>query len=1166
LLVVSPQGTANGWVDLGYLADLHRAGFEVDYTDSLAEVTWDRLRKYNVLVIYTCPPDPGVDVWPFRGTPPISKDAYIALLDRFIAAGGGVFIMAAETQIRATLTRPILSRWGADLPLERIADDSNTSFMTRMPRIPLVYTNQVFPSPVSDGVHAVWYPSYPHYNGAHTLPLVVDSHWQVVVRAMPSARTVPIDIDRANNPPPPDAVMRSGGVVSPPIFAIRSVGPGRVGLVSQWPPYSLGAGTRWLYDREVLSTGLKNKKSDFGRLLQNTFTWLAAPSLESGALGGYRTPAERLLSPNLRNEVRNQYRESAPIAEAKLMAGNGRVMFKGLIGAQTRLSGGQGTVAEYANAARQAGLDFLVFLEDFNNLTDQELNQLKADCAANSDASLTLYAGYRLDNNIGNHMFLFGPGVVAPPGQLLTGPHKKTFMLQGESSPGVFGATPSFPIDFVLNVNRTTQVGYYDFSHSGKGMRLQDARLFAMAGIRTYRDGTLVDDASDDYLMTAQSTIAPAPAAISLVSSPAALRSAVSGNRGVTYAAAPSLAQLWSVLGYTDQYSCPNVFTSTGPLIVQWPGCVRVQTYGAEPFVTGRGRMDAPIEVTAQAGLREVRIYDGQNLFRRYKLNGEKSFQQLLRLDGSLQRNLVLVAEDRAGGKAVSFPRRSWKDGSLGPVFCSDRINDCGSMLLAHGPFGMAVLRTPEVADPGYTWDGGPRGILTPIDFEGSNPRLQNDAGMTKGEQYNQTPLLEFADEGAVVVRSEHNEIIDPRVVALNPWRTFGPRAVATQFDFSTSYAQFDRASVGVPPVGWAAPAVHTGCNAALFRGELEFKQSGPIRNLQVLRNWNWITSMPLHLVIGRRQRVIDEIDLADMSSVSHPERQSRLKFRIGRGYWFGFYSPQTGNSQLFVNRARPLMLNIGQAPGDWISVTAPLRHANAGTTYAYELFSIACPTDESAQRAQTFADTMEYLNAPEGLTVSRGLRRKSAGPLVVRPERNAVHLSLPRPATPTNLTVPLVVDALNRRWSVGLWQLNGFVKGDYGDGTNRYRPVGLDLAERAYIPLYPDLADETEVEVGHPVVADSRGQDLFIQVTALSGGTEAFPDYRWHVDVNNPTDQSITTVLSQNMNLPGLRVPTGEITLPAGTHRVVCCDGEESAALQSPPRAADTQPQDRPG
>src|SRR5262249_52164241 len=124
LLVLSPQGTANGWVDLDYLGDLQRAGFEVDYTESLAELTWDRIRQYNVLVVYTCPPDPGVDVCPFRGTPPIAKDAYLELIDRFLANGGGVFVMAVETQIRATLTRPLLTRWGADLPLERIADDA----------------------------------------------------------------------------------------------------------------------------------------------------------------------------------------------------------------------------------------------------------------------------------------------------------------------------------------------------------------------------------------------------------------------------------------------------------------------------------------------------------------------------------------------------------------------------------------------------------------------------------------------------------------------------------------------------------------------------------------------------------------------------------------------------------------------------------------------------------------------------------------------------------------------------------------------------------------------------------------------------------------------------------------------------------------------------------
>jgi len=1149
LLVLSPQGTANGWVDLGYLADLQRAGFEVDYTDSLAEVTWDRLQRYNILVVYTCPADDGTNVWPFHGNPPITQDAFITLIDRFVADGGGVLVMAVEPQIRATLTRPLLTRWGADLPLERVVDDVNVAYMTRMPRIPLVYTSQVLASPVSAGVRGIWYPSYPHYNGAHTLPLALDDRWQVVVRAMPTARTVPVDIDHAAYPPPRDALVRPGGVEAPPLFAIRPVGPGRVALVAQWPPYSLGAGTHWLYNREVLATGLQERPSDFARLLENTFRWLAAPSLESGALGGYRTLSDRLLPPNLRGDIRDRFRETAWQPRARLIAGSARepVLLRGLIGAQTRLSGGQGTVAEYAHAARQAGLDFLVFLEDFAGLDDRELAELKRECAAHSDATLTLYPGYRIDNNIGNHMFLFGPGVVAPPPALLTGARRKTFMLQGETAPGVFGPMPPLPIDFVLSINRTTQVGYYDFGHSGNGMRIQDARLYGMAGIRTYRDGVMIDDATEGYLTTAQSTISPAPAAVNLVTSPTALRTTAAANRGLTYASALSRDRLWAALGYSDQYTCPNVFTSDGPLILRWPACVRVSTYGAEPFVTGRSRMDAAIEVTAAKGLREIRIYDGAQLYRRFALHGEQRFSDVLRLEGSVQHSLVLVAEDAAGGRVVSAARRSWKDGSLAPVFCSDRINDCGDVLLARGPYPLPVLRTPELADPGYTWDGGPRGVLTPIDFEGASPRVWTDGGLIKGDQYNQTPLLEFADEGAVAVRSVRDELIDPRVPALNPWRTYGPRAPAPGFDFWLGYAQFDRPSVGVPPVGWAAPPARTGCNAALFRGAITFKAPLAMRGVQVVRNWNWIPSLPLRLVVGRRQKIIDEIDLGTMESVRHPGRRLRPQVRIGPGYWFGFYSPQTGNSQVFVNRGRPLELRVDRPPGEWLSLWAPLRRAAAGDELAYELFSIGCPVDAAARDADALQRTLAYLAEPTGLTVTRGRRKRTAGPLVVRPGSYAVHLALPRPAVPTDLTLPLVVDGLNRRWSAGLWQLNGYVKGDYGGGTDRYRPVGLDLDGRAYIPVYPDLAERTEIEVGHPVVADDRGGDLFVQVTALSGGTYAYPDYRWHVDVNNPTDRAITTVLRQNMAVPGLDFADREITLAPGEYRVLCCESPAS-------------------
>ena len=275
--------------------------------------------------------------------------------------------------------------------------------------------------------------------------------------------------------------MRPGGVSAPPLFAIRQYGAGRVAPRRRsCRPYSIGAGTKWLYNREVLSTGINGTQSDFGLLLQNTFRWLAAPSLQSQALGGYVTPAERLVVAEPPAEAHHVLSRDRSHPDDRPSCGRraNATLFKGLIGAQTQPERRQGTVAQYAAAASQAGLDFLVFLEDFAQLDAAELDQLKADCRQYSDAQLTLYPGYRLDNNIGNHMFLFGAGVVMPPAPVLTGPGQKTFMLQGETSPGVFGSTPTYPIDFVLSLTGKTQIGYYDFAHSGMGLRLPDARLY----------------------------------------------------------------------------------------------------------------------------------------------------------------------------------------------------------------------------------------------------------------------------------------------------------------------------------------------------------------------------------------------------------------------------------------------------------------------------------------------------------------------------------------------------------------------------------------------------------------------------------------------------------------------------------------------------------------
>jgi hypothetical protein len=605
---------------------------------------------------------------------------------------------------------------------------------------------------------------------------------------------------------------------------------------------------------------------------------------------------------------------------------------------------------------------------------------------------------------------------------------------------------------------------------------------------------------------------------------------------------------LWAdALRYSTQYDCLNVFSSSGPLILRWPWCGRLTTLGAEPFVTGRSRMDAPIYVTAERGLREIRIYDGERLFRRFALNGEQVFSTVLHLEASVQRNLVLVAEDRGGGKAVSAARRSWKDGSLSPVFCSDRINDCANMSLARGPFPTAVLRAPAVANAGVTWDGGPRGVLTPIIFEGSNPVLESDQGSALGDQYNQTPLLRFADEGALGIRSVRNELIDERVPSLSPWRTYGPRAASRLMDFSLGHVQWDRASVGVPPAGWAGPPQQAGCNAALFQGTVTFKRALAVSSLRLLKNWHWIPSLPLHLVVGRGTAILRDVDIGAAGTGAQ-------SFRLEQGDWFGFYSPATANSQVFLNRLGPLELRLGRPPdSSWLTLWAAMddRAVAAGESYAYELFSVGCPLDAAAHDAQTLRDQVAYLAKPERLQVTRGRRGVPSGPLeTTHLGTHAVHIVVPRPSAVRSLPVPLIVNDLNPRWSAGLWQLRGFVKGDYGGGENRYRSVGVDLDGRAYVPLYPDLAAWTEAEVGHPVSADARGKNLFVQVTALSGGTDVAPGYEWSVEVNNPTDWPVTTTLKQRMALPGLSFGMQTVTLAPGEHRVL---HRSAAALTLP-------------
>jgi hypothetical protein len=1139
ILFCLPGENRYGYAGYDYMQNLAKAGYAVDFIEGAAGLTWDKVKNYNVLFVYDFPargPEAETGIaTSFAMQPPWLAD-YWAVLDKFLKAGGGVFLHYCPFY-GGTAPNDLLKEWGVQFPLNWLRD-TNAHLLSNMP-YSAAYTDQINPqSPVSEGVHGFWYPLDLHYCGAHTMPIIVDNNWQVIARASKTAESVVPTYGRGEGQPPPGALIPAEPLKDPVLFAVRDYpGGGRLAAIQTWFQWSVGSGSKWLYQDEVLSKGLAGKPSDYGKLLMNTYAWLAEPSVKSGALGGAVTDPSRLVEVQLRPGAMEQFHDwnynEEEVLQYRRPPTNGK-LYRGLIGAQTALSGGAGTVADYAAAAVAAKLDFVIFLEDFARMTPEKLETLKADVAQSTTPTLRLFAGYRMRANTGNYMFVCGNNVQWPWDRLLGGPDKRTFNIQFQDEQGKFVyGNPS--LDWCLRqpgAELNNNLGFYNFTKSGNGMKMYDLRAYSMAAVRTYEAGKLVEDMTDDYLTTSQSTAVPDPVSVNLVQSPAELTEAVASGQSLTYAQARRLDLVWEdALRWNSPYDAMNCFPSNGPLIEAWPRTFRVMPFGGENFVTGRTLMPAPIRVTSEVGLQEIRLYDGQALFRRFLCHGAKEFETTLFFPGVIMRNIVLVAEDLKGGRADSFAYRQYKEADFGPIFCSDHVNDCGPMMLAHGTLWPQLFRTPVVPDAGGTWDGGPP-ASRPLLFGQWVPNIQTDKGNYDTALPYQIPLLEFADESGTRCRMIGDRVMAKGIPVSGPWTDFGPTEPAPLVDMWGSHCFLDPYKTGVEPNAYGAPGVREGPFVGLATEQFKFKQDCIVNQFEIFSG-GWYNKLAHTLIaFGKGAQIRDVWAMPD--TLAEPKRR-----RIDTGEWFAFYSPQVANTDLFINRGRPLLIQANPDTQLHMYVDVSKTPVKQGETWGVEVFSQVWPLDMPLTDARQLADLVAYFQSPTGLKITRGAQVAGPGGLLeLTPTNYAVELSVPKPEGVVR-TLPIRVSGFNKRWSVGLYQFEGFRTHYYSQADSGYRALGVDFDGRAYAPLYVSKSANTHILLGHPVVADMAGKDLFIQVTRINDGDDKTPP-AWHLSVNNPTDKPVTTTLQRAMDLAGLSFTSQTLTLQPGEYRVL--------------------------
>lgn len=1159
ILMPNAEWPPGDW-DYDLLRELEGAGFEIDYTDTASNLTWELLKNFNCLLVREIP-HPEAPMKPYQKP---TYDELKFLCRKFLQSGGGIFFAIDDiNSLAATWMMPqeFFAEFGARLPREVLYDPG-----TKMPhpRLPIqsdremAFTSQILPSPVSEGVRGLWYPL------PFTAPIEVSSEWTVVVKGSPTSFSRPMTDEEffANfgyfgelGAIKGEPYRRKETTKEPTLVAIREFNGGRIALMRIFSNFHLRAGSKWWYDRVVWEKGMAGRPSDLKRLFINILRWLSEPSLQEGTLGGNVSPPERLVHPQDRMDPKSvivQWSDYPDAQENSLRFGAPPKQFKGLIGARTIYSDGQNTVAEYAASATELGLNFIVFLEDFDALTPEKFESLKKECEKYSSENLLLIPGWTMRDNIGHNIFIFGANLDYPPPSVLIGTDKKLLHQQAVDDKGKFITAPIPSLTWILRdiEGRQNQLGYFNF-RSSPNCYPWNVRLYGGIAVWFWEDNRLIEDLWDSFLELNAQALQPNPFAINIVRTVKAFSIGVKQGLGINYAFSDNLRNVPKRLAYKFRAGGePHQYISTGPVIFDWRRLNRdYWTYGGEQFVTPNYRWPLKISVASDTNLKSVEIYDRDLLLYRFIPKGQKQFEKVLELNCGYGRNIVMRVEDQNGKVAISDVAYGWNQ-AFSPVWCSDRVNNCGNYGIGHGPLFFSAA-APANFPLGATWDGGPSGISPVIHPQGIEPFLDSNLGKQFEDRrpHIARPFEDIMSPDGYVFSAECAWTTPKEVPSINPWHTIGPLVETPLFQFRLKHTGFQPRPVrATPELHWSYPE-RRGSSIAKFEGEIVFKKALRVIRLYLfgvgLGNMRQFANAVPFAVIndGNGNFWSGTLESFRLGHFFNKPEQKALEILIHRGGYAALFAQTPSNAFAIYNLGEPLKVVVNDPElnpnfNGAIAFYAPLegKQVNRGEKYRYSLLILNDPMDEDGKNGKRYEIIRGFLGM-SGERPKFELRQGNLvgyfGMLDAKSQDGAVEIYMKKPNERLNIPFPVRIHGLNPRWSAGLFQIDGYTEGKYTDGKNVYRPIGVTKDGYGFATLYPDYSEITHVIVGHPIVADDE------RVAIIFAHTNWKPHEYWLM-VNNPTEKPIITTIRRRIPLPNLNFTKQRIVLQPGEDRIL--------------------------
>lgn len=1102
---------------------LNKAGFNLDDSPGLEgnPLTWERVSHYNVLVIT------GLGRSNADMTLSEKNRQSIETLRRFLDAGGGVLFvpvfgqMATEKPAQDAFLKPLgLTPLFAEMPF----DPENSAVATPW-KLTYALTRNVAPSPVTEGVKALWYPTPASRVGGqnHTVSFSADANWTVLLKGSRTSFTRGGPL-QANAPADPGTYASDV-----PLVATRQVGKGRILCLGIAPQYLFDRCATTTLEGIVLDRGLRGVPSDGYRLVENALRWLAEPSLAEGTLGGAPMKTAMLDDPS-------KTKFGTPYAwPAKLQFPAVEPAYPGCIGARSTFSSGKASPEAWVKAAKAKGLAYLVFLEEFRSLTADGFEKLKAECARLSSRDFAAIPGFAIDDEIGNHYFYCGTTCPYPDRKFLS-PDGKVFRSRDAEidpkNPYVKGQLAMTTLDFAYSLGSfKLTAGNYLFHRSAAPFGNWFSNWDAL-GVITAENGRVVEDDTREYLQNVDFGNGPLPLVIDLMDDPAQLGR--SGwrtvlrlpEKGGAVIGDEALGAETKIRDYFNGWrfypdNPAKISITSGPDIESW-GYTGPRDYeGNSPgdFVWQNYRWVLHARITSAVGLKEVTITDGEEPFRRYLPAGKREFELELDLAHDKQHNLVITATDTAGGRAISGEQ--WdRNHRLEEFMCSDRNNQLSYGYLTNKE-GVGLLL------------GGNQTLATP------NKRLMpgiSPAGTFKNDGLLGAPAF----DGAAGGEPEVFETVQPLgTQAAAPDVTEARRLFHTgdvHVGEGTRARRFSD-NVGVYNVWHTLWKTEPAPDYAVTRRN-HFFQVNPDSPLAVFL-WQIDVTLQRDLpnkgflvgVLQTREDTLWALRGSDgmvysgnwEETPASAQREIRLPF--GKGAYAALLDSPLGGAAVYsLTDGLEVSMGLPGRSRPTFELPAALAPQKKGETKRVELLLLGIPRltpgtrmlpAASTEVVERFFHDFALDGGPGGYTVDALAGKVAGRRYLLDIDGGQEQCFSGKLAGNLISSLPIRVAGLNDRWSCVL----------YDRARKQARPVGA-FEGKAWATVC--LSGSLDLFLGHPVVADNP--KLAIQATQTG-------ESAWHVEIHNPTDAPIRAAIRPNPHFDPLKGrPAETLDVPAGT------------------------------